>query len=376
MVFDLNFIKNIGYVYYITPFLKSPSLVKNRFGLVFSIMFRSSYVMKLTNGSSIKFHKSEFDVLRSFLGTISIATDYSIIENNKVEVSFDKKTKFVVPFKNMSYEDRNFLELLFFATIHGVNFVKDDEINFEDYRDKTMKIIETQGKKIIETSDGVKFFVDSIHVLNTIVECYVNKIHLIHSHDNWENKIVVDAGAECGDTPLYYANLGATVYAFEPIKENFDAFKRNMSLNPEISKKIIPINAAIGLDGKVTFYQNPINPSLGSSFVFNSYGENALRTEVISHSIKSVMEKFDLEKIDLLKLDCKGCEKYLDEEILQKIDKVKIEYDAVFRGAYKLEDLLSLLEKAGFEYMIYRIDPFGWVSNNLSGHIYARKLKK
>lgn len=57
-----------------------------------------------------------------------------------------------------------------------------------------------------------------------------------------------------------------------------------MSLNPEISKKIIPINATIGLNGLC--------------------------------------------------------------------------------GAYKLEDLLSLLEKAGFEYMIYRIDPFGWVKQS------------
>ena len=97
---------------------------------------------------------------------------------------------------------------------------------------------------------------------------------MINDFDNWNDKVVVDVGAECGDTALYYANLGAKVFAFEPLKENFDKMIQNLSLNPEISKRITPINAALGEDGELIFYQNTKIKTGGVSFVTNIHGKN------------------------------------------------------------------------------------------------------
>ena len=55
------------------------------------------------------------------------------------------------------------------------------------------------------------------------------------------------------------------------LNENFDSMKRNISLNEELSKRITPINAAVGKDGTLKFYQSPETPTYGSSFVYNRY---------------------------------------------------------------------------------------------------------
>lgn len=367
-------LKNLGFIYFLAPFIASPSVIKNRFSLILSIILgRSKYTIKLKDNAIFHFQKTEFNTMLSLIGTLAYAASYTITPNKTLEISFDLKNKFEIPLQNMSDEDKNLLDIFFMATRAGANFVTDSDADIGDYRDKTFRIIKKGDKKIIETSNGIKFYIDSIHPGNTIVECFVNNLHLINSNDDWNGKIIIDVGAECGDTPLYYASQGAVVYAFEPIKENFDAMLRNISLNPDISDKIIPINAAIGKDEILKFYQAPESPTIGSSFVYNKRGKNAIVVEAQGYSLQSALQKFKIDHVDLLKMDCKGCEFYLTENDLKVVNRVKIEYIARY-SSHKLEDLENLFEKTGFEYMIYRMNPFDRQSNKFAGHIYAKKI--
>lgn len=352
----------------------SPSVVKNRFGLVFSLLIGNSQnTVKLSTGEIAKFKSSQFYAMWHFIGAVSLAVSYSFKPENKVEISFGPYNKFEITLGDeISYEDQNLLDTVFHGTLYGVNFVSED-IDIKKYREKTFKLKTEGGKKIIETSDGIKLYMDSIHPNNSIIECFVNKVHMIKSIDDWTNKIVVDVGAECGDTALYYSSLGATVFSFEPIKDNFDAMVRNIGLNPNLSKRISPINAALGTDGTVKFFQNPNKSGIASSFVYNEFGKDALVSEIKSYSLESFLKEFDIKHVDMLKMDCKGCEKYLTEKALERVDRIKIEYDAVFFGAYKLEDLLTTLKKAGFDCILYRISPFDYQSIKLTGHIYGKK---
>ena len=286
-----------------------------------------------------------------------------------VKVSFNSKDWFTLPLTNFSKEDKNLLLLLHQGIKYGVNFVTED---IPLVRKKSLKIIDVDGKKIIETYDGIKFFLELIHPGNTIIETFINDIHSISANDNWENKTIIDIGAECGDTALYYAQKGARVYSFEPIKSNFDAIQENLKLNPNLSKKITPINAAIGTDGNVKFFLNPDAPDIGASFVYNKYDESAITTIADSFSLKSALIKFKIEHVDLLKMDCKGCEFFLTKDDLVNIDRVKIEYLTKSKGK-KLEDLIDVLESTGFENVIYKVGPEQNISNKLLGHIYGIK---
>jgi FkbM family methyltransferase len=365
----LNLKNNFGKISMLMPYRHA---LRNKQKLFRSILLgKSSLTIDLINGESLIFPSKDLYQLIDILNLISFATDYSIQED-KIRFSFDTVTYFELPLFDLTYEEKNLWDILVVGTRYGANFITDD-IDISNYRDKTFKILDIDGKKIIETYGGVRFFIDSIHPGNSIIECFVNNIHQINANDNLKGKTVVDVGAECGDTPLYFASKGAKVYAFEPIKANFDAMLRNISLNPHLKENIIPINAAIGKDGELEFFQSPDNPDIGSSFVYNMYGNKAQTTKVQGYSYESALTKFGIDHVDLLKTDCKGCEFFLTPDALKKIDRVKIEYITAF-SKDRLTDLLDILQKSNFEFMIYRINPLLLgMSNKVSGHIFARK---
>lgn len=346
---------NLGLVYFLLPYI---SPVKNKIGLILSIMLNfSTYRLKLKNNFTLNFKSSEFELLLNILGILTLATSYSIKSKDEIEFSFDTKNKFSIIVRNISYIDRNMIELFFHGMKYGANFVTDKNLNLADCRDKTLRIFEENGKKIVETSQGIKFFIDSINPGNTIIETFVRDIHNTNSIRNISEKVIVDVGAECGDTPLYYANKGAKVYAFEPIPEHFDAMLRNIQLNPNLAEKIIPIKAGIGKDGTFTFYQSDSGRVGATSFVSNFHGDNAKKITAKCFSLKSALEEFNISNVDLLKMDCKGCETFLNKDDLEKINSVKIEYFSSFESKKTLQDMLDILESVGFDCVTYSVSP-------------------
>jgi len=364
-------IERFGLLYFIAPFL---SVVNNKLGLILSLLIgRSRIQVKLQDKSVIKFKHSQFDVLMSLLGCLSYATNYKI-ENSILEITFDFENYFRINLAKMTYEEQNLLSLLFLGTRYGADFNTNEDDDCK--RDKSFKIYNTNGRRVVETNSGIKFFVDSIHPGNTIIETFVNKIHLISSNYNWNNRIVVDVGAECGDTPLFFASLGAKVYAFEPNERNFQDMLENLKLNQQLSEKVIPIQAAIGEDGILEF----INPDtsnddlyIGSgSYVYNLYGTHGKKVKVQGYKLETAREKFEIPNIDLLKMDCKGCQFSLTPESLNNIEQVKIEY-SVRDSKHNIHELIEILKKSGFKYIIYRHNPFARISNRIMANIYAKR---
>jgi len=366
-----NLIKRLGLVYLLLPYM---SPVVNKTELVLSILVgRNNYKLKLQNKIIIHLKSTQFTILLSLLGVLTFSTNF-IKKDNKIEFTIDTKNKFEIPLENISYEDQNLLELLFGGIKFGANFILANNMDTRKYRDKTIKILQYKDKRIVETSNGIKFYLDSIHPGNTITETFVRSIHWISSYDNWNGKVVVDVGAECGDTPLYFASMGAKVYAFEPIKEYYDAMIRNFNLNPEISSNIVPINAAIGTDDELTFYQSGSNQVGGTSFVRNIHGSTAKTSQAKGYRLESAIEKFGIEQIDLLKMDCKGCESFLTVKSLEKVNKIKIEYSQ-FDKSHDLQNLLQVLENAGFENILFKHDPISRQSNLLSTTVFGQRIR-
>jgi len=182
-------------------------------------------------------------------------------------------------------------------------------------------------------------------------------------------------GAECGDTPLYFASMGAKVFAFEPLKKHFEFFKKNMSLNLTLSEKIIPINAAIGKDEQLKFYVSDDDEtgSFAASFVSNNQDKNFKYELVDGYKLETARKKFGINHIDLLKMDCKECEFYLTDEDLKDIDRIKLEY-TIQNEKFKLDDLLDLLKRNGFKCSIFRNTDTSRLSNRIAGNIYATKI--
>tara|TARA_B100000029_G_scaffold133968_1_gene128111 strand:- start:10089 stop:10715 length:627 start_codon:yes stop_codon:yes gene_type:complete len=201
----MKFKENLGNLYYILPYI---SVIENKLELILSMFFgNSKYKTKIQN-QVIEIHKDRFSTLRDLLGCLTFAQSYSINKSKILKISFDKNNTFEIPLTQLTIENINLVELLYIGTKFGANFIT-EPINTNDLREQTFKISLQNKRKIITTSDGISFFIDSIHPGNTIYETFIKKLHHINSKINWEDKIVVDVGAECGDTPLYFASLGA-----------------------------------------------------------------------------------------------------------------------------------------------------------------------
>lgn len=166
-----------------------------------------------------------------------------------------------------------------------------------------------------------------------------------------EPETILDCGANVGMTSVYFANKfpNATIIAIEPEKFNFQMLVKNT----ENYKNVHCLN--YGLWSKTTNLE-VIDRGEGSwAFVVREVEyENANSIKAIS--IDEIMRKFDIEKIDVLKIDIEGSEKEVfergAEKWLPKVKTLVLElHDNVKKGCTKA--LIDALKNQD-----YSIEPF------------------
>ena len=341
-------------VYLLIPYVKKPSFL---------------LAILLKNNVSLLGYKIPVTDYQTMLNLLSVqrGSQKFTISKDGIEVSFDNENKFVIS-KQLDETDKILLQLLDLGLKDGAYFI-DKNHNIGQYN-KTIKI--NQSENIVETFDGVKY---NLEYIGAIVEIFIRRIHDFYSN-NLEGKIVLDLGASVGDTPLYFASRGATVYAVEMTKTNYDNMKKNIELNPELADKIIPIHLAFGKDEMVEYYQDSLHRASthgGASFVKNKYGKNAEKHTVQGMTLRAIREKYNLNEIELLKVDCKGGEFFLKEDELDNINTIKIEYYSLI-PEHKVSSLMEILKK--FQTIIFKHTPNDNSSLLKHGNILAVKKSK
>lgn len=162
---------------------------------------------------------------------------------------------------------------------------------------------------------------------------------------DFSNRVVIDIGAAFGDTPVYFAVLGANkVVAIEPVSSLFKLTEENVKLN-KLESVCNVMHVGIG--------RAPLEDiSLDSTFnvVFGGYKPLAAeftpasRTPVIT--LESLVEKYAVHD-GVLKIDCEGWEYDILEsasnELLRKFEYFIVEYH------YGYESLEKKFNSAGFE---------------------------
>lgn len=137
------------------------------------------------------------------------------------------------------------------------------------------------------------------------------------------DEVILDLGANIGLFAIHVAPFAKRIVCFEPTPSHFNLLTQ---LTEEFGN-IELVEAAIApTTGPITFYTEPSNSTMNS--LVNRGGESF---EVKGYSLKDIAEKFDLGKIDFLKMDIEGSEDYvLNEETLnymfENIPKVLIEF--------------------------------------------------
>ena len=127
--------------------------------------------------------------------------------------------------------------------------------------------------------------------------------------------IVVDVGANIGDSAIYFALQGAKrIIAVDPFPHNYVIAKENVELN-KLSKKINVILAGCASESCfVSSRENSILNKLkdGTQVTVSSILERNLNSEktfkVKLFSLTDLLNENDIYNKAILKMDCQGCE--------------------------------------------------------------------
>jgi FkbM family methyltransferase len=123
------------------------------------------------------------------------------------------------------------------------------------------------------------------------------------------NDIVIDIGANIGIVSIYLARKYPflKIYAFEPVKYNYNNFLENIKLNGINNGIIYPENKAITKDARnIKIEFNAFN-SGGGGLTLKKSSRNVIE-DIESATLDSVIDKLNTNSIKLLKIDCEGSE--------------------------------------------------------------------
>ncbi|MBC7081650.1 MAG: FkbM family methyltransferase [Thermoplasmatales archaeon] len=219
------------------------------------------------------------------------------------------------------------------------------KLNFEEEKIS----FEWNGNKLI--------FLETFDTLYLIFEQFVED-HL--SRLDVKDKIVIDIGANIGDSAIYFALKGAKhIYAFEPYPYSYQFARKNIELN-KLQNKITLLNEGIGKKEKYI----KIPPD------FESKGGEDLKEfkegkEVKITTLEEVINRFNINSA-VLKMDCEGCEysSILNCDVLKHFNQIMIDYH------YGYKNLVEKLKKEGFK-VEYTLPKFSYNPSSTNPKMYV-----
>ncbi|MDR3457772.1 MAG: FkbM family methyltransferase [Verrucomicrobiae bacterium] len=135
-------------------------------------------------------------------------------------------------------------------------------------------------------------------------------------------KIIIDAGANIGLAAIFFANKfpDALVYALEPEESNFNLLKTNTAPYPQIK----PLKTALWNENK----QIKLFDSSGGHWGVTTHDVDANPQtqlgQVEAVTLDGLMQKLNVDQVDILKIDIEGAEKEVFENSKKWIGKVQI----------------------------------------------------
>lgn len=206
-------------------------------------------------------------------------------------------------------------------------------LRFVDYGGR---ITRSGDLHVVSLPNGLTFETEAWRLVDTILMMVERFIDDEYGWIEVDKRVVIDVGANIGDSVLYFAHKGAAfVYGFEPERAAFETSERNLARN-HIENALVE-NVAVTRDG------------IGG-VAFNE----VLRRVTAEHPAADIV----------CKIDCEGCEyelitpESLNSEVMRRVKQVMIEYHQ--RGSP--EPLRRTLLGFGFEVRLSPGSPgVGWV---------------
>jgi len=197
----------------------------------------------------------------------------------------------------------------------------------------------------------------------------INNGDLIHSfldsdYSNlqFQKKWVLDIGMNIGDSSIYFILNGATrVIGVEPFSKNFDFASKNVKEN-NFQDRIQLIKASCSSkSGKIK-----INEDEG---VESSIEESDIGTQIQLLTLEEMINKYNIPKNSILKMDCEGCEDEVISSIATNVIRHFSDIQIEYHNGYK--KIKNKLEKCGFDVKITKP-----ISSNVLENLFSQFINQ
>lgn len=179
-----------------------------------------------------------------------------------------------------------------------------------------------------------------------------------------KEKVFLDIGAAIGTFSLIAAKLAKKVIAFEPLSFHYNRLKQNIELNK--FDNIETYQFALGDSCRDVEICIPDSVNTGMSHIVSKTSENNLMKSNIQ-SIKMItldyfVKKYNVDRIDLIKMDVEGFELNILEGADKTIKKFKPEIIMEVNSSHlnrfgkKLENLFNLVHVYKYEMFLLQHD--------------------
>lgn len=181
--------------------------------------------------------------------------------------------------------------------------------------------------------------------------------------------VVVDVGANIGVFSVMAARAGARVVAVEPFPDNVEHLRRNLAANDCAGAQVVA-GALADANGSARLY-------LGRKGVVHQLFEKDERGERLEQHIdvptltlEELMRRHELERVDLLKLDCEGAEGLIlassPRDLLARVGAISMEFHD-HASPLQHDEIVERLQAAGFRTELL------WNGRSTTGYLYARR---
>jgi FkbM family methyltransferase len=216
--------------------------------------------------------------------------------------------------------------------------------------------METRQEKLIDgsiytinldTQEMVNHFNNPQNCTNEILHQF-NELSWYSNYLTKEDKVIIDLGGNIGLFALHVTPWAERIITVEPTPSH-------MALNRHITGKfsnVVHLEAAVSdKTGKVNFFAFDSNTTMNSLI---NRGGASFSVECIT--IPDLIEKYNLERVDFVKIDIEGSETIaLNEQVIdfmsKRVSKILVEFHQVGRIGYSEQRSIfeNLFTKYGYQ---------------------------
>lgn len=161
------------------------------------------------------------------------------------------------------------------------------------------------------------------------------------------NPIFIDVGANVGHHSLFMSKLCDEVHSFEPYDRVKDILMSKLLFNK--CSNIIDHNVGLGEKSEFIDFYAPVGRNIGTgSFMAEHAKDNNIKygkLEIVEGDL--YISKLNLKRVDLIKIDVEGFEKYvllgLRDTLAKYRPSVVMEYSRVTRDTLTIQQLREIL---------------------------------